>query len=321
MPDVLVLVERTPGGVRKASLELLTAARRLGDPSAVLFGPPDPELVAALGEYGATRVYAVAGEEPELFLAVPKAEELVALAGRVQPVAILVSSGQEGKDVAARVAVRLDSGILTDAVDVALAGQTVRATQPVFSGTRLVTSEVVRGTPVVALRPSAVEAVPAAVDPVVEPVEMEFSESARGARVTDRTPKGSTSGRPELTDAEVVVAGGRGVGSSEGFAVVEQLADALGAAVGATRAVTDLAWVDHDLQIGQTGRTVAPSLYVAAGVSGSIQHRAGMQSSKTVVAVNTDPNAAIFSVADFGVVGDLHQVLPALTQEILARRG
>lgn len=320
MSEVLVLVERVPGGIRKASLELLTVARRLGEPSAVLFGTAEEGEVAQLGEYGATTVYAVPGEEAGRFLVLPKVEALVSLVERVAPTAVLVSAGQEGKDVAARVAVRLDAGILTDAIDVRLVDGTVQATQSVFSGSWLATSEVVRGAPVIAVRPNAVSAEPAPVTPTVHEVAVTYSEAARGSRVTERAEK-SSSGRPDLTDATVVVAGGRGVGSAAGFAVIEQLADALGGAVAATRAATDLAWADHDLQVGQTGKTVAPSLYVAAGVSGSIQHRAGMQASKTIVAVNTDPAAPIFEVADFGVVGDLHQVLPALTSEIAARKG
>ena len=320
MTEVLVLVEEGAGGPRKASLELLTAARRLGEPSAVAFGALGETTMATLGEYGATKVYAVAGDDAERYLSLPKAEALVALAGRVQPAAVLVTSGPEGKDVAARVAVRLDSGILTDAVDVQLVDGVVQATQSVFSGTWQATSQVVRGTPVITVRPNAVAAEPAPVTPVVETVEVAFSEQSHGAVIEERRPKVS-SGRPDLTDAAVVVAGGRGVGSAEGFSVIESLADSLGAAVGATRAATDLAWVDHSLQVGQTGKTVAPALYVAAGVSGAIQHRAGMQSSKTIVAVNKDPKAPIFAVADFGVVGDLHAVLPALVGEIGRRRG
>jgi electron transfer flavoprotein alpha subunit len=318
--EVLVLVDQVAGGVRKASLELLTAARGLGEPSAVVFGTPDEAVVQTVGDYGAAKVYAVLGDEPSQYVAVPQAEALAALAERVSPVAVLVSSSPEGKDVAARVAVRLDSGIITDAIAVALVDGTVRATQSVFAGSWLATSEVVRGTPVVTVRPNAVTAEPApAATSVVETVDVSFSDAARGARITDTTPKQST-GRPDLTDAAVVVAGGRGVGSAEGFAVIEQLADALGGAVGATRAATDLEWVHHDLQVGQTGKSIAPTLYVAAGVSGAIQHRAGMQSSKTIVAFNKDPKAPIFGVADFGVVGDLHQVLPALTSEITRRR-
>jgi electron transfer flavoprotein alpha subunit len=300
-------------------MELLTAARRLGDPVAVVCGGVDDALVAALGEYGATRICAVAGSEPEEYLSVPKAEALLTLAAREAPVAVLVSSGPEGKDVAAQVAVGLDCGIITDAIDVTLVDGAVRATQSVFAGTWLSTSEVVRGPAVVTVRPNSVTAEPAPVTAAVETLEVAYSDRARGARVTERSIR-SSSGRPGLTDAAVVVAGGRGVGSAEGFGVIEALADVFGGAVGATRAVTDLDWVDHDLQVGQTGKSVAPALYVAAGVSGAVQHRAGMQSSKTIVAVNKDPKAPIFEVADFGVVGDLHQVLPALTDEIRQRR-
>ncbi|HEX2706330.1 MAG TPA: electron transfer flavoprotein subunit alpha/FixB family protein, partial [Candidatus Lustribacter sp.] len=306
-----------PQGVRKATLELLTLARRLGEPAAVLCGAADDAVVGALGEYGASVVYVVPGTEE--FLSVPAAEALVEIAGRVQPAAILITSGPTGKDVAARAAVRLDSGIITDAVDVQAGDGGLTATQSVFAGTWHVSSQVVRGVPVVTVRPNAISAEPAPVTPRVEQVEVGFSDTARGAKITSRSPKVS-SGRPELTDAGVVVSGGRGVGTQEGFEVIERLADALGAAVGATRAVTDLHWVAHDLQVGQTGKTVAPSLYVAAGISGAIQHRAGMQSSKTIVAVNKDPKAPIFGVSDFGVVGDLHKVVPALIDEIAKRK-
>jgi electron transfer flavoprotein alpha subunit len=317
--EILVLAELTPTGVRKATLELLTIARRLGEPSAVVCGDATEEVVAQLGTYGATTVYAVSAPEIEQFLSLPKVEVVVTLAERVKPAAILMTSGPEGKDVAARVAVRLDSGLITDAVDVTAEGATITTTQSVFAGAFDVRSEVVRGTPVITVMPNAVTAEAAPAQPKVESVDVAFSDRAKGAVVTSRTPKG-TSARPDLADAAVIVAGGRGVGSEAGLGVIEKLADALGGAVGVTRAVSDLHWAPHDLQIGQTGKTVAPSLYVAAGVSGAIQHRAGMQSSKTVVAVNKDPKAPIFSIADFGVVGDLHTVLPDLIDEISKRR-
>jgi electron transfer flavoprotein alpha subunit len=319
MSEVLVLVDKAGDGVRKSSLELLTAARLLGRPSAVVFGGATDSVVAQLGEYGATTVYAVGGEEAEQYLCVPRAEALVHLVQETSPAAVLVTSGPDGKDVAARVAVRLDSGIVTDAVDLGPGEAGVRATQSVFSGAWRATSEVVRGTPVITVRPNAFAAEPAPTTPTVTPVEVAFSDAARGSRITERSAKQS-SGRPDLTDASVVVAGGRGVGSADGFELIGQVADAFSGAVGATRAATDLAWVDHDLQVGQTGKTVAPALYLAAGVSGSIQHRAGMQSAQTIVAVNKDPKAPIFGVADFGVVGDLHTVLPALLTEIERRR-
>jgi electron transfer flavoprotein alpha subunit len=317
--EILVLAELTPSGVRKATLELLTIARRLGEPSAIVCGDATDDVVARLGEYGATTVYAVSAAEIEQFLSLPKAEAVVTIARRVEPAAILVTSGPEGKDVAARVAVRLDSGLVTDAVDVVADGATITSTQSVFAGTFHVRSEVVRGIPVITVMPNAVTAQAAPVQPRVESVDVEFTDRARGAAVTSRTPK-TTSARPDLADASVIVAGGRGVGSEAGLGVIEALADALGGAVGVTRAVSDLHWAPHDLQIGQTGKTVAPALYVAAGVSGAIQHRAGMQSSKTIVAVNKDPKAPIFAIADFGVVGDLHTVLPALVDEIGKRR-
>jgi len=316
--EILVLAELTPTGDRKATLELLTIASRLGEPSAVVCGDATEDVVAQLGTYGATTVYAVSAPEFEQFLSLPKVEVVVTLAERVRPAAILITSGPEGKDVAARVAVRLDSGLITDAVDVSAEGATITTTQSVFAGALLVRSEVVRGTPVITVMPNAVTAEAAPAQPTVESVDVAFSDRAKGAVVTSRTPKGS-SARPDLADAAVIVTGGRGVGSEAGLGIIEKLADALGGAVGVTRAVSDLHWAPHDLQIGQTGKTVSPGLYVAAGVSGAIQHRAGMQSSKTIVAVNKDPKAPIFSIADFGVVGDLHTVLPDLVDEISKR--
>lgn len=319
MSEVLVLAETTPAGIRKSTLELLTVARSLGEPSAVLFGAADDAAVSALGEYGAAKVYVVPASEAGEYLSLPKAEALVQIAKSANPVAILITSGPEGKDVAARAAVRLDSGVLTEAISVKNDGGKIVATQSVFSGAYHATSEVTRGTAIITMRPNAVNAEPAPATPQVEQVDVALSDAAKGTKVTGRTPKVST-GRPDLTDAAVVVAGGRGVGSQDGFGVIEALADALGGAVGATRAITDLDWVSHDLQVGQTGKTVAPSLYVAAGISGAIQHRAGMQSSKTIVAVNKDPKAPIFAIADFGLVGDLHKVLPSVTEEIGKRK-
>ena len=320
MSEVLVLAETTAAGVRKPTLELLTAARALGEPAAVVFGETSDAVVAALGEYGATKVYAVAAPEVGDYLSLPKAEAVVQIAGAANPVAILVTSGPEGKDVAARVAVRLNSGIVPDATAVALDGDAVVATQTVFAGRWQARSKVVRGPAVVTMRPNATSAEAAPASAAVQAVDVTVSESAKGAKITSREPKVST-GRPELTDAAVVVAGGRGVGSQEGFAVIEQTADALGAAVGASRTVTDQHWAPHELQVGQTGKTVAPSLYLAAGISGAIQHRAGMQSSKTIVVVNKDPKAPMFQLADFGVVGDLHKVLPSLIDEVGKRKG
>jgi electron transfer flavoprotein alpha subunit len=317
--DVLVLVERSDGKVRKPSLELLTIARRLGEPVAVLFGAADPDTVATLGRYGATRVTVIDAPEVDDYLVVPKAEALTELAGG-GPAAVLVTSGAEGKEIAARVALALNSGILTDATDVQPGPDGPLVSQPVFGGAWVAQSQVSRGTPVITVRPNAVTPEQAPTEPAVQTVPVNFSDAARGAKVVSRTPKEST-GRPELTDASLVVSGGRGVGSPEGFLVIEQLADALGAAAGASRAVTDLKWAPHELQVGQTGKTVAPQLYLAVGISGAVQHLAGMQGSQTIVAINKDPKAPIFKFADFGVVGDLHKVVPALLIEIEKRKG
>ncbi|HSE54863.1 MAG TPA: electron transfer flavoprotein subunit alpha/FixB family protein [Nocardioidaceae bacterium] len=319
MAEILVLVERSDGTVRKATLELLTLARRLGEPAALVCGPSDDSTGKILGEHGATRVYVVDNPDLEDFLVAPKADALVAVVKKASPAAVLVTSGREGTEVAARAAVRLDSGIITDAVDVVAGESGPVATQSVFAGTWTAQSEVVRGTPIITVRPNAVVPEVAPTEPVVESVQVEIDESSRGSRVVQRTPKTGT-GRPDLADASVVVAGGRGMGSAEGFEVLERLADALGGAVAASRAATDLGWYGHDFQIGQTGKTVAPQLYLASGISGAIQHRAGMQGSRTIVAINKDPKAPIFAIADLGVVGDAHAVLPALVAEVERRK-
>jgi electron transfer flavoprotein alpha subunit len=317
--QVLVLAETTAEGIRKSTFELLTAARRLGEPGVVLCGPADPATVRALGEYGARKVYVVDAPEVDQYLAVPKAEILVELARRTHPVAVLVVSGPEGKDVAACVAVRLASGVVTDAVDLRAGPQGPVVTQSVFAGAWIVESEVLRGPAVITVRPNAITPEAAAAEAELERVQPTFTDAARRARVVSRTPKVAT-GRPELVDAAAVVSGGRGVGSQQGFGLVERLADTLGAAVGASRAATDLEWYPHEYQVGQTGKTVAPALYIASGISGAIQHRAGMQGSRTIIAINKDPKAPIFSIADFGVVGDLHTVLPLLIAEIEKRK-
>jgi electron transfer flavoprotein alpha subunit len=317
--EILVLVEQTDHTVRKSSLELLTLARRLGEPAALVCGAADEAVTKALAEYGATKVYVVEGAELDELLVGPKVDALVAVAQQSSPAAILVTSSTEGREVAARAAVRLDSGIITDAVDIQADGAGPVVTQTVFSGSWGAQSQVVRGTPIITVRPNAVAAQASPQAPAVETVAVTFSDSARSARVVGRTAKTST-GRPDLADARVVVSGGRGMGSAEGFQLAEQLADALGAAVGASRAATDLEWYGRDFQVGQTGKTVAPELYIAAGISGAIQHRAGMQGSHTIVAVNKDPKAPIFAISDFGVVGDLNTVLPALTTEVEKRK-
>ncbi|GIJ71272.1 electron transfer flavoprotein subunit alpha/FixB family protein [Virgisporangium ochraceum] len=313
MSTVLVLAGRGDAPVRRPVLQLLTLARRLGEPAAVVFGEPRPDLLVALGGHGAGTVHAVAVPEGHPPAAATPA--LVDLIRRTAPVAVLAGADPTDRELAARLAVRLDSGVITDAVDVRAGTDGPVATRSVFAGAMLVDGVVRRGTPIVTVRPNAVTAEPAPTTPVVERVEPATADPVPVARVVSRTAR-QVGDRPDLTEAAVVVAGGRGVGSAEGFALIERVAAVFGAAVGASRAATDLNWWPHELQIGQTGKTVAPQLYLAAGISGAIQHRAGMQGSRVVVAINKDPKAPIFRTADFGVVGDLHTVLPALASEI-----
>jgi len=318
MGEVLVVVEHLGGTLKKVSLEMLTAARRLGEPSAVVLGPPGTTdaVVDRLAEYGAQTVYAAEHEDLDTYLVAPKAEVLARLVQERQPAAVLLPSTTEGKEIAGRLAVRLGNGIVTGATDIEPDGT---ATQVVFAGAVIVRSRVTTGIPLVTVLPNAVTAEPAPGPAARRDVPVEVSDAARQATVVERRVETKTD-RPQLAEAQVVVSGGRGVGSAENFSVVEDLADALGGAVGASRAATDSGFYPHQFQVGQTGKTVSPQLYVAVGISGAIQHRAGMQTSKTIVAVNKDPEAPIFELADFGVVGDLMTIVPQATEEVRKRK-
>jgi electron transfer flavoprotein alpha subunit len=319
MAEVLVLVDSADGAVKKSTLELLTAARTIGEPSAVVIGAPGVAagLNATLAEYGAAKVYVAESDEVDGYLVAPKAEVLASIVAQAAPAAVLVASTSENKEVAARLAFKIGSGVLTDAVTVNADGSVV---QSIFGGAVTVQSKVGTGVPVITVRANSVAPEPAAGAAEQVPVAVEISENAKAAKVLDRVVE-ATGSRPSLSDASVIVSGGRGVGGAENFSVIEALADSLGAAVGASRAATDAGWVPHQMQVGQTGVTVSPQLYVAVGISGAIQHRAGMQTSKTIVAINKDPEAPIFELADFGVVGDLFSVAPQLTEELTKRKG
>jgi electron transfer flavoprotein alpha subunit len=315
MAEILVLAEHSGESVKKVTTELLTLARRFGEPSVVWAGPGADAGRERLAEFGAQTVYVAAGEEFDDYVAAPKAELLASLVADKSPAAVLVASTAEGREVAARLAVKTGSGLITDAVDV---GEGLVAEQSIFGGAIIVQSRVRAGTPIVAVRPNAVAPEPAPGAARLENASVGVSDAAKGARVTERVEQ-QRSERPELTEASIVVSGGRGVGSAENFALIEKLADSLGAAVGASRAATDAGWYPHQFQVGQTGKTVSPQLYLAVGISGAIQHRAGMQTSKTIMVINKDAEAPIFELADFGVVGDLFQVVPQLTEEIQKR--
>jgi len=319
MSEILVLVDHDDGAVRKTTTELLTIARRLGEPSAVYVGAGAEAARETLQAYGAAKVYVADSPDMDEYLVAPKVEVLAQLMASTSPAAVLIPSTPEGKDIAGRLAIRTESGVITDAVDARSGGgEGLETTQSVFAGGYTVEARVTRGTPIVTVKPNSATPEQAEGAAQVESVSVTIPDSARATRITDRQPR-TKSGRPELTEAAIVVSGGRGTGGD--FAPVEAFADSLGAAVGASRAAVDSGWYPHAFQVGQTGKTVSPQLYVAAGISGAIQHRAGMQTSKTIVAVNKDSDSPIFDLVDFGVVGDLHKILPQATEEITRRKG
>ena len=317
MSEVLVVVDHADGEVKKPTYELLTIARRLGEPVAVFFGSPDKADAVAekVKKYGAAKLYVIDDAQIKGFLVAPKAEALQQLVEKSSPAAILLPSTFENKEVAARLAIKLGSGLITDAVDVQEGGVT---TQSVFAGNFTVQAKVTQGTPIITVKPNSAAPEESEGAGAVEAFAATISDAAKGAQIVATQPR-KASGRPELNEAAIVVSGGRGTGGD--FSEVEGLADSLGAAVGASRAAVDSGWMPHAFQVGQTGKTVSPQLYVANGISGAIQHRAGMQTSKTIVAINKDEEAPIFELVDFGVVGDLHAVLPAATEAITQRKG
>jgi electron transfer flavoprotein alpha subunit len=318
MAEVLVLAEHFEGALKKVSAELITAARVLGEPSAVVVGAPGTAapLIDDLKAAGAAKIYVAESDVVVNFLITPVVDVLAALVEQVTPAAVLVAANADGKEVGARLAARVGSGILVDVVEVKAGAVGIHS---IFGGAYTVEAQATGDTPVITVRPGAIEAEPTA--GAGEQVTVEVPAAAENAtKITSREPA-AAGDRPELTEASVVVSGGRGVGSAEKFSVVEELADSLNAAVGASRAAVDSGYYPGQFQVGQTGKTVSPQLYIALGISGAIQHRAGMQTSKTIIAVNKDEEAPIFEIADYGIVGDLFNVAPQLTAAVKARKG
>ncbi|MEU0507084.1 electron transfer flavoprotein subunit alpha/FixB family protein [Nocardia sp. NPDC005998] len=318
MAEVLVLVEHADGAIKKVSTELLTAASALGEPAAVVTGPAGTgeKLADALAAAGAAKIYIAESDDVDNFLVTPKVDVLAGLVESVAPAAVIVAATAEGKEVSGRLAARIGSGLLVDVIDIKSDGSVVHS---IFGGAFTVDAKATGDVPVISVRPGAIEAAAAA--GAGEKVTVEVPAQEDGVvKVISREPIVGGD-RPELTEASIVVSGGRGVGSADNFAVVEALADSLGAAVGASRAAVDSGYYPGQFQVGQTGKTVSPQLYIALGISGAIQHRAGMQTSKTIVAVNKDEEAPIFEIADYGIVGDLFNVAPQLTEAVKAHKG
>ena len=317
MSTVLILADFSGDHATKTTAELATAAARIGSVSAVVLAPAGKgaALAATVNQGPISNIIVIESNDFASHGVAAVADALAGVVKDKSPAALLIASHAFGKEVAARVAVLTESGIITDAVDVAA---DVTATQLVFGGSTTVHSQVSQGTPIITVRPNSIEADVSAASPAIENATAAISDSAKKATIASSQPpvKG---GRPELTEANIVVSGGRGTDGN--FSAVEAFADLLGAAVGASRAATDAGWYPHSHQVGQTGKTVSPQLYVACGISGAIQHRAGMQTSKTIVVVNKDPEAPLFDIADFGVIGDLFNVLPQATAAVAAKKG
>jgi len=316
MSQVLVLVELVDGAPVATTGELLAAAAVLGTPSAVVVSDAGAASVAAaLGALGAETVYSATVAGADSLLVTPQVAALAAAAAEANPAAIIVGSSPDAREAGARLAVRIGGAYQSDVVAIDPDGT---LTQEAFGGAFTVHTASANGTPVISLRPGSIPGQAAAASGTVK--ELQLDDGAPTTEIVSRHVETGASERPSLQTADTVVSGGRGLGSKEQFVLVEQLADALGAAVGASRAAVDAGYCEHTMQVGQTGVTVSPNLYIAVGISGAIQHRAGMQSAKTIVAINKDDSSPIFEIADFGVVGDLFTIVPQLIEAVEARK-
>jgi electron transfer flavoprotein alpha subunit len=323
MPDILVLVDHDKGTPRKITNQILTGARTLdGDIGAAVFGAGAAEAAERLGAYGAETAYVWDAEEADAYATEPATAALVAAVEQSGARIVLFPADPFMTDVVARAAIRTNGGVITDSIDLAAEGDRVVVTKAIFGGDMVSTSQVRGERPqYISVKPNAFTAEESGGGPAkVVQLDVTLPDTARRTEIVDVVEQPS-GGRPEMTEASIIVAGGRGLGEEEGFRLIEELADALGAAVGASRAATDAGWYPHQHQIGQTGKTVSPQLYIGSGISGAIQHRAGMQTSQLIVAINKDQDAPIFSIADLGVVGDLYKVIPPLVEQIKRRKG
>jgi electron transfer flavoprotein alpha subunit len=317
MAKVLVFIDNPGQALKKSSLELLTIARSLGELAVAFNGELHDDAAAALAAYGVQALYRPSAADLDDYLVGPKASYLAAAVQTSGATVVLTENSAEGKEIAARLSIKLGAGVITDVVAVDPDGT---AHKSVLAGSYTTSAKATTPVAVLTVKSNSITPEPAVTGTAPDAVTIEVPETATAAsaRITARSEK-PASGRPDLAEARIVVAGGRGVDGD--FGPLEELADALGAAIGASRAATDAGWIGHDAQIGQTGRTVSPQLYISAGISGAIQQKAGMQTAKVIVAVNKDAESPVFEIADFGIVGDLFQVLPQATAEIKKRKG
>ncbi|MBW3562232.1 MAG: electron transfer flavoprotein subunit alpha/FixB family protein [Actinobacteria bacterium] len=327
MSELLVLIDHAEGDLRKVSTQLLTKARELagatsGMVAAVALGPGASGVADQAGTYGADKLYVWDDAAATDHVTLPMVEALQMAFDGSDAERMLFPSSDFYKDVAARLAIRLDAGIITDASGLDLQDGDLIVTKDVFGGQTITTSHVRSGHKAfVGVKPNAFAAEQSGGDtPELVELTVQLSEDATKSKVVDRVHQ-AAGDRPDIAEAAIVVAGGRGLGEESGFELMGELADVLGAGLGASRAAADAGWIPHRHQIGQTGKTISPQLYIGAGISGAIQHRAGMQTAQLIVAINKDPEAPIFNISDFGVVGDLYDVVPALIEEIRKRKG
>ncbi len=316
---IWVLVELENGQPARSSLEVLGKAAQLGRAEAIVLGSSAAEVAPRLGEYGAAKVYVHADAVYDTYLTLPAIDTISDLLKQHQPTLLMLATTYDLRDIAARLNVRNNLGLITDATDLQFEGDTLQVTVP-WGGENVVTATFPKqGTGIVLTRPKAfgLERQEGKVAEV-EALSPSLSAESQKMKILDRVEVQSEG--PSLEDASVIVSGGRGLGKAENFHLVEELAAALGGAAGATRAIVDAGWLPYSYQVGQTGKTVKPTLYIACGISGAIQHLAGMKGSKYIVAINKDEHAPIFSVADFGVVGDVLAILPKLTAEVKRRK-
>jgi electron transfer flavoprotein alpha subunit len=315
MRRTLVVVEVKDELIRNVSFEALSAAQKIdsAEITAVVFGSSEPQFVSSLAEYGADKVYMISNDRLKQYTPDGYLQALAQLVDRVKPDVILMGHTAIGKDVSPRLATKLGIGLVSDVTNIELEENEIVFTRPIYAGKAFQKKKIITGTIFATIRPNNIPLVEA--DSSQKAESISFNPTITDIRTVVKNVVQKSVGGVDLTEAKVIVSGGRGVKSEDGFKLLNELAESLGGAVGASRGACDAGYCDYSMQVGQTGKVVTPDLYIACGISGAIQHLAGMSNSKVIVAINKDPEAPIFSIADYGIVGDLFEVVPLLTEE------